>query len=35
MTAMIERQHSRLYTQKAKKLRDVFIYKNPDTFYKA
>ena len=35
MTAMIERQRARLYTQKQKKLRNVFIYKNPDTFQKA
>ena len=35
MTAIIERQRARLYTQKAKKLRNVFIYKNPDTFQKA
>ena len=35
MTAIIERQCARLYTQKAKKLGNVFIYKNPDTFQKA
>ena len=35
MTAIIERQRSRLYTQKVKKLRNVFIYKKPDTFQKA
>ena len=35
MTAIIERQHARLYTQNHKKLRNVFIYKKPDTFQKA
>ena len=35
MTAIIERQRARLYTQKAKKLRNVFIYKKKDTFQKA
>ena len=35
MTAIIERQSERLYTQKAKKLQNVFIYKRPDTFQKA
>ena len=35
MTAIIERQGARLYTQKAKKLPNVFIYKKPDTFQKA
>ena len=35
MTAIIERQRARLYTQKAKKLPNVFIYKKPDTFQKA
>ena len=35
MTAIIERQRARLYTQKAKKLLNVFIYKKPDTFQKA
>ena len=35
MTAIIERQRARLYTQKAKMLRNIFIYKNPDTFQKA
>ena len=35
MNAIIERQHARLYTQKQKKWRNVFIYKNPDTFQKA
>ena len=34
MTAIIERQRARLYTQKAKKLQNVFIYKKPDTFQK-
>ena len=34
MTAIIERQRARLYTQKAKKLRNVR-YKKPDTFQKA
>ena len=34
MTAIIERQRARLYTQKAKKLPNVFIYKKPDTFKK-
>ena len=35
MTSIIERQRARLYTQKAKKLRSVFIYKKPGTFQKA
>ena len=35
MTAIIEKQRARLYTQKAKKLRNIFIYKKPDTFKKA
>ena len=35
MTAIIERQRARLNTQKAKKLRNVFIYKNLDNFQKA
>ena len=35
MTAIIERQHTRINTQKAKKLRNVFIYKKPDIFQKA
>ena len=35
MTAIIESQHAHLYTQKAKKLLNVFIYKKPDTFQKA
>ena len=35
MTAIIERRRGRLYTQKAKKMRNVFIYKKPDTFQKA
>ena len=35
MTAIIERECPRLYTEKAKKLRNVFIYKKPDTFQKA
>ena len=35
MTAVIERQRARLYTKKAKKLRNVFIYKMPHTFQKA
>ena len=35
MTATIERQRARLYTQKAKKMRNGFIYKKPDTFQKA
>ena len=34
MTAIIERQRTRLYTQKAKKMLNVFIYKKPDTFQK-
>ena len=34
MTAIIERQRARLYTQKAKQLPNVFIYKKPDTFQK-
>ena len=35
MTAIIERQRARLYTQKAKNIRNIFIYKKPDTFQKA
>ena len=35
MTVIIERQRARLYTQKAKKLRNVFMDKKPDTFQKA
>ena len=35
MTAIIERQRERVYTQKAKKLPYIFIYKKPDTFQKA
>ena len=35
MTAIIERQRARLYTQKGKKLLNIFIYKKPDTFQKA
>ena len=35
MTAIIERQCARLYKQKAKELRNVFIYKKPDIFQKA
>ena len=35
MTAIIERQRARLYTKKAKTLRNVFIYKKPGTFQKA
>ena len=35
MTAIIERQRARLYTQKTKKLPNVFIYKKADTFQKA
>ena len=35
MTAIIKRQLARLFTQKAKKLRNVFMYKKPDTFQKA
>ena len=35
MTAITERQRACLYTQKAKKLRNIFIYKKPDTFQKA
>ena len=35
MTAIIERQGGRLNTQKSKKLRNVFIFKKPDTFQKA
>ena len=31
MTAIIERQRARLYTQNEKKLRNVFIYKKPYT----
>ena len=34
MTAIIERQRARLYTQKAKKLPHIFIYEKPDTFQK-
>ena len=32
MTAIVERQRARLYTQKAKKLRNVFIYKKSYTW---
>ena len=32
---MIERQCASLYTQKGKQLRNVFMYKKPDTFQKA
>ena len=35
MTAIIERQRARLYTQKVKKIANVFRYKKPDTFQKA
>ena len=35
MTAIIERQRERFYTQKSKKLRNVFTYKKPYTFQKA
>ena len=35
MTAIIEKQRARLFTQKAKKLRNVFMDKKPDTFQKA
>ena len=35
ITAIIESQCARSYTQKAKKMRNVFIYKKPDTFQKA
>ena len=35
MTAVIERQRARVYTQKAKKLLNIFIFKKPDTFQKA
>ena len=35
ITAITERQRARLYTQKAKKLWKIFIYKKPDTFQKA
>ena len=35
MTTMIKIQRARLYTQKAKELRNFFIYKKPDTFQKA
>ena len=35
MPAIIERQGARLYTQIAKKMRNVFIFKKPDTFQKA
>ena len=34
VTAIIERQCPRLYTHKAEKKRNVFIYKKPDTFQK-
>ena len=34
MTAIIERQSAQIYTQKVKKMRNVFIYKKPDTFQK-
>ena len=35
MTAIIERQRGRIYKQKAKKSKNFFIYKKPDTFQKA
>ena len=35
ITAIIERQRERFYTQKSKKLRNVFTYKKPYTFQKA
>ena len=35
MTTIIERKSARVYTQKAKKLRNVFIYKKQDHFQKA
>ena len=35
ITAIIERHRARLYTQKAKKLQNVYIEKKPDTFQKA
>ena len=35
MTAIIERQRARLYTQKAKKIAKRLLYKKPDTFQKA
>ena len=35
ITAIIKRQRARLYTQKAKKLQSIFIYKKPDSFRKA
>ena len=35
MTAIIESQHARLYTQKVKIITERFIYKKPDTFQKA
>ena len=35
MTAIVERQRACLYTKKAKKLLNVFIYKKPHTFQKA
>ena len=35
ITAIRERQHARFYIYKEKKLRNVFIYKNPDTLQKS
>ena len=35
INATIERQHARLYTQKAKKIAKLFYIQNPDTFQKA
>ena len=35
ITAIIERQHGRLYTQEAKKTSNGYIYKKRDTFHKA
>ena len=35
MTAIIERQRARLYTQKAKNIAKLFYMQNPDTFQKA
>ena len=35
MTAITERQRARLYTRKAKHLRNIFIFKKLDNFQKA
>ena len=34
MASIIERERARLYTQQAKKMRNIFIYKNSDSLQK-